>query len=175
MYILYMNSYLDLLRNIIKNFNIDINNEFDDVIIKILSKIFDHYYLNRNDKYIYCIDNLYRKYDISRYNFIKKKYKLGKKSDLIYRFNRYNKRSYIIKLLKHNMYVILDKNESYNSITDKILQNNCIKNYKKYIENIYLEKYLSRLDCKVDKVEVEEDDFQIKIIKKTCRFPPCLK
>ena len=74
-----MNSYLDLLRNIIKNFNIDINNEFDDVIIKILSKIFDHYYLNRNDKYIYCIDNLYKKYDISRYNFIKKKYKLGKK------------------------------------------------------------------------------------------------
>ena len=131
-----MDSYIDLLRNIVKNFD---NNEFDDIIKKILSKIFDHYYLNRNDKYIYCIDNLYKKYDISRYNFIKKKYKLGKKSDLTYRFNRYNKKIYIIKLLKNNMYVILDESESYNSISDKILQNNCIKNYKKYIENMFIE------------------------------------
>ena len=52
-----MDSYIDLLRNIAKNFE---NNEFDDIIKKILSKIFDHYYLNRNDKYIYCIDNLYK-------------------------------------------------------------------------------------------------------------------
>ena len=92
-----MDSYIDSLRKIVKNFD---NNEFDDIIKKILSKLFDHYYLNRNDKYIYCIDNLYKKYDISRYNFITKKYKLSKKSDLIYRFNRYNKKSYIIKLLK---------------------------------------------------------------------------
>ena len=49
-----------------------------------------------------------------------------------------------------------------------------IKNYKKYINNIYLEKYLSRLDCKVDEVEVEEENFQIKIIKRICHFPPCL-
>ena len=47
-----------------------------------------------------------------------------------------------------------------------------IRNYKKYINKIYLEKYLSRLDCKVD--EVEEDGFQTKIIKRTCYFPPCL-
>ena len=87
-----MEKYIDLRRLIIKNVNIDNNHEFDDIIKKILSKIFDHYYLNRNDKYIYCIDNLYKKYDNSRYNFIKKKYKLGKKSDLIYRFNRYNKK-----------------------------------------------------------------------------------
>ena len=83
-----MDSYINLLRSIVKNFD---NNEFD-IIKKSLSKIFDHYYLIRYDKYIYCIDNLYKKYDISRYNFIKKKYKLGKKSVLIYRFNRYNKK-----------------------------------------------------------------------------------
>ena len=70
-----MEKYIDLHRVIIKNFYIDISNEFNDIIIKILSKIFDHYYLNRNDKYIHCIDNLYKKYDISRCNFIKKKYK----------------------------------------------------------------------------------------------------
>ena len=71
------------------------------------------------------------------------------------------------------MHVILDKNESYNSIADKILQNNCIKNYKKYTENIFIERYVENMnknDCKK-----EQDDFQIKIIKKICRFPPCLK
>ena len=43
------------------------------------------------------------------------------------------------------MYVILDESESYNSISDKILQNNCIKNYKKYIENIFIEKYIENI------------------------------
>ena len=82
-------NYIDLLRNIAKNFNN--NNEFDDVIKRILNKIFNNYYVNR-EKYIYCIDNLYKKYNISKYNFIKKKYKLCNKTDLIYRFNRYNKK-----------------------------------------------------------------------------------
>ena len=52
-----MNTYkncINLLRNILKNFD---NNEFNDIIKNILSKIFDEYYMNRNDK-IYCIDNL---------------------------------------------------------------------------------------------------------------------
>ena len=82
-----MDSYIDLLRKIVKNFD---NNEFDDIIKKILSKIFDHYYLNRNDKYIYCIDNLYKEYDESGYNSIKKKYGIIKNENLIFRFNRYS-------------------------------------------------------------------------------------
>ena len=52
-----MEKYIYLLRVIIKNFNIDNNPEFDDIIKKILSKIFDEYYYNR-DKNVYCIDNL---------------------------------------------------------------------------------------------------------------------
>ena len=40
-----MDSYIDLLRNIVKNFNN--NNEFDDVIKRILNKIFNNYYVNR--------------------------------------------------------------------------------------------------------------------------------
>ena len=84
-----MNNYIDLLRNILKNFD---NNEFDDVIKKILSTLFDDYYMNRNS-YIYnCIDNLYKKYDISRYNFIRKKYGVFKNENLIFRFNRYSKK-----------------------------------------------------------------------------------
>ena len=53
------------------------------------------------------------------------------------------------------MYVILDESESYNSISDKILQNNCIKNYKKYIENIFIERYFENMnknDCKRNKM-----------------------
>ena len=83
-----MNNYIDLLTNILKNFD---NNEFDDVIKKILSTLFDDHYMNRNS-YIYCIDNLYKKYDISRYNFIRKKYGVVKNENLIFRFNRYSKK-----------------------------------------------------------------------------------
>ena len=43
-----MNNYIDLLRNILKNFD---NNEFDSIIKKILNTLFDDYYMNRN-KYI---------------------------------------------------------------------------------------------------------------------------
>ena len=74
----------------------------------ILIKIFDDYYINQK-KCIYCIDNLYKKYDISRYNFIKKKYGIIKSDKLIFRFNRYSKKSYVIKLLKNNYRVVYMK------------------------------------------------------------------
>ena len=110
-----MENYIDLSRNIVKNFKY--SNEFDDIIKRILDKIFNNYYVNR-EKYIYNIDNLYKKYDISKYNFIKKKYRISKKEDLIFRFNRYNK-----KLLKENNIV-------NDLLTDEI------KNYKQYIEDL---------------------------------------
>ena len=155
-----MDSYIDLLRNIVKNFN----NEFDDVIKRILNKLFNNYYVNR-EKYIYCIDNLFKKYDVSKHNFIKKKYGIVKKQDLIFRFNRCNKKYYIIKLLKSNFHIILDENETYESVAAMILQKNGIKNCKKYIDDVYIEKYLN---------SKKVGDFQIKIIKRTCHFPPCL-
>ena len=86
-----MNTYknnINLLRNILKNFD---NNEFNDVIKNVLSKVFDQYYMDRNNK-IYCIDNLYKKYYVGRYNFIKKKYGIIKNENLIFRFNRYSKK-----------------------------------------------------------------------------------
>ena len=46
-----------------------------------------------------------------------------------------------------------------------ILQKNGIKNYKKYIDDMYIEKYSN---------SKKDDDFEIKIIKKTCFYPPCL-
>ena len=84
--------YTDLLRNILKNFD---DNEFDSIIKKILSKIFDEYYINRNDK-IYCIDNLCKKYYIIRHNRVKKKYGIVKNCKLIFRFNRYSKKAILL-------------------------------------------------------------------------------
>ena len=127
--------------------------------------------MKRNDK-IYCIDNLYKKYDSSRYNFIKKKYGIVKNQKSIFRFNRYTKRSYIIKLLKDDFYVILDEDETYKSVADDILKNGTINNYKEYIRNMYLEKFLLNLDNIEE--EEEEDNFEIKIEKKICFHPPCL-
>ena len=86
-----MNTYknwLELLRNILKNFD---NNEYESFIKKILSKVFDEYYKNRNDK-IYCIDSLHKKYYIGRYNRIKKKDGAVKNKNLIFRFNWYSEK-----------------------------------------------------------------------------------
>ena len=141
-------NYIDLLRNIIKNFKY--SNEFDGIIKRILDKVFNNYYVNR-EKYIYNIDNLYKKYDISKYNFIKKKYRINKKEDLIFRFNRYNKKYYIIKLLKEN-------NITNDLLAEEILKNDEIKNYKQYIEDL----------------NINQEDFKIILNERICFYPPCL-
>ena len=85
-----MNNYIDLLRNILKYFN-------NNVIKKILSTLLDDYYMNRN-KYIWCIDNLYKKFYFGRYNFIKKKYGIVKNENLD-----------LIVILKNLYYKIIKK------------------------------------------------------------------
>ena len=47
-------NYVDMLRNILKNFD---NDKFNYFIKNILTTVFNDYYMNRNDK-IYCIDSL---------------------------------------------------------------------------------------------------------------------
>ena len=155
-----MNNYIDLLRNILKNFD---NNEFDDVIKKILSNLFDDYCMNRNI-YIWCIDNLYKKFYVGRYDFIKKKYGIIKNENLIFRFNRYNKKTYIIKLLKDNVRVILDENEIYDSVSDIILQTRSIKNYKRYIDNMFINREIDRYMSNLKKVcnKVDNDNEVVK-------------
>ena len=113
--------------------------------------------MNRTS-YIYCIDNLYKKYDISRYSFIKKKYGIIKNENLIFRFNRYSKKSYIIKLLKN---FTLDENERYNILGNMILQAKGIKNYKRYIDNMFMNR-------EIDKnmfIEIEFDTDKKKVYK----------
>ena len=55
-------NYINLLRNLM---NLD---EFDDIIIRILPKIFDDYYVNRFEK-IYNIYNLFKNMTCTDINY----------------------------------------------------------------------------------------------------------
>ena len=149
LYIVYMENYINVLRCILKHFNIRKNNEFDIIIKSIINKIFDEYHNNR-DKSVYCIDNLIRRYSM-RYFELQDEYGTVKSTKMIYRFNRYSKRNYIKKLLRNHEYFYLDKDENINKVVDNILE---IKpdNYKKYIEHLYLDKYLDKLEHKIDEL-----------------------
>ena len=80
--------------------------------------------------------------------------------NLIFRFNRYSKKSYIIKLLKENFRVILDENETYDKVADEILKKDNIKDYKKYIENMFIEREIERNMIKVRKNEIDKKFFK---------------
>ena len=95
-----MNSYknhIDVLRNILKNFND--TDEFDDIIKYILIKVFDTYYLER-DIQLYNIDNVLKKSNMNMYNLLSKKYALTKSKKLIFIKHIYDKKECIINLLK---------------------------------------------------------------------------
>ena len=93
-------NYIDLIRNILMNFD----KEFDDVIIRILPKIYDEYYMNRFEN-VHSIDNLFKRYDLHRYKLLKNKFNVTQNDKLIFRFRKYKKEEYIIKLLKQNIHV----------------------------------------------------------------------
>ena len=77
-YYTYMNSYIDVLKFMLKNNT----NEYDDIIKNILFKIFDDYYSNR-DKMEYNIDNIFKKYNMNMYNLLKMKYILTTSKKII--------------------------------------------------------------------------------------------
>ena len=163
-------NYINLLRNILMNFD----KEFDDVIIRILPKIFDEYYMNRFEK-VYNIDNLFKKYDKNRYDLLNKKYYLTKINDkLIYRFRKYNKKEYIIKLLKQNIHVFLEQGETYKSVAQEMLKIPNIQCYAKFINEKYKDKYtLDTPNYKFDWGEdCKKDDMIVN--KVICFHPPCL-
>ena len=118
-----MDKYVEILKNILKNFNDD--EDFILIIKTILIKIFDMYYLERNNQ-IYNLDNLFKKYDINMYNLLKQKYILTQSKKLIFKKHKYVKKEYVIKLLKkHN--IVLNKNETYSNIANEILKKENIK------------------------------------------------
>ena len=123
-----MDAYIELLKIILKNFD----GQCDDIIKNILIKIFDIYYLDR-DIQKYNIDNIFKKYNMNMYDLLKGKYILTKSRKLIFKKHKYDKREYIMFLLK-KYDIDLNEGESYKSIVDEILKNN-ISCYTKYISN----------------------------------------
>ena len=91
-----MDSYIEILKNILKN---NIDGFYDDIIKNLLLKIFDDYYSNR-DKMKYNIDNVFKKYNINMYNLLKMKYILTNSEKLLFKKHIYDKKEYIIFLLK---------------------------------------------------------------------------
>ena len=94
-----MNSYKnckDVLRHILKNFD---DNEFNDIIKNILIKIFDIHYLER-DIQLYNIDNVFKKYNMNMYHLLSRKYSLSKSKKRMFIKHKYDKKEYIINLLK---------------------------------------------------------------------------
>ena len=118
-----MDKYIEILKNILKNFNND--EDFILIIKTILIKIFDMYYLERNNQ-IYNLDNLFKKYNINMYNLLKQKYILTESKKLIFKKHKYNRKEYVIKLLKNNN-IVLNKNETYSNIATEILKKENIK------------------------------------------------
>ena len=161
-------NYINLIRNLM-NFD-----EFDDIIIRILPKIFDDYYMNRFEK-TYNFDNLFKKYDLHRYQLLKKKNNVTQNIKLIFRFRKYNTLEYIIKLLKTNIHVFLEQGETYKSVAQEILKIPNIQCYAKFINEKYIDKYsLHEPNYKFD---WKKDDFKKEdmiVNKAICFHPPCL-
>ena len=134
-----MEKYIEILKSILKNFNDD--DDFILIIKTILIKIFDMYYLERNIQ-LYNIDNLFKKYNTNMYNLLKQKYILTESKKLIFKKHKYDKREYIIKLLKNNN-IVLNQGESYKSIVDEILKND-IKCYTKHINKYCNDRLLNK-------------------------------
>ena len=62
--------------------------------------------------------------------------------------------------MKENFRVSLDENETYDKVADDIVQLNDIKNYKKYIDNMFIEREIERDMIKVRKKEVDTKVFK---------------
>ena len=82
----------------------------------------------------------FKKYDINMYNLLKMKHILTTSDKLILKKHRYDKREYIIFLLKKNF--IFNKDENYKLIVDEILKND-IDCYTKFIKDYCYNKTLN--------------------------------
>ena len=103
---------------------------------------------------------------------INKKYRVVENENLIFRFNRYNKKSYSIKLLKNYN---LDENETYNSVSDIILKTEGIKNYKRYIDNMFMNRKIDRnMFIKIE-LGTDKKKFSNKPVNDFMKNSNCLK
>ena len=132
-------NYIHVLRSILKNFD---DNQFDDIIKNILIKIFDIYYLEKHIQQ-YNIDNVFKQYNMNMYNLLCRKYVMTKSKRLMFIKHKYDKKEYIVNLLKKNKNFILKDNETYKSIADKIIKCD-IDCYTKYVNDFRRDRLLNK-------------------------------
>ena len=77
------------------------------------------------------------------YNLLSRKYPLSKSKKLIFIKHKYDKKEYIINLLKKNKNLILEDNESYKNTADDILKSD-IDCYTKYINGFCSNRLLTK-------------------------------
>ena len=69
--------------------------------------------------------------------------------------------------MKENFRVILDENETYESVADIILEKTGIKNYKRYIDNMFINREIDRnmleIDLRAKKVCKKGDNYLKKV------------
>ena len=178
-------NYINLIKSVLKNFT-DFN-YIQEFMEKILPSIFDEYLQNGDNK-IHNIDNLFRIYYKDKYKLLKNKYDVKVNDKLTFRFRRYDKKEYIINLLKKKN-IPLEDFKNYKELAEYILKYPNISCYSKFIDEKYLDihhnicincylnvpKYnyknnKTRLYCKNCK---KED--MIYCFQKPCEFENCLK
>ena len=76
------------------------------------------------------------------YNLLSRKYVLTRSKKLMFIKHKYDKRKYIINLLKKNK-IILEDNESYKSVSDEILKSNT-ECYTKYVNDFCHDRFLNK-------------------------------
>ena len=76
------------------------------------------------------------------YDLLKRKHILTKSEKLIFKKHKYDKKEYIMFLLKTNN-IDLNEDKSYKSIVDEILRND-INCYTKYINNYCRDRVLNK-------------------------------
>ena len=79
---------------------------------------------------------------MNMYNLLCRKYVMTNSKRLIFTKHRYDKKAYIINLLKKNK-IILEDNESYKSISDEILKSNT-ECYTKYVNDFCCNRLLNK-------------------------------
>ena len=100
---------------------------------------------------------------------------MTKNDKLIFRFRKYNKEEYVVKLLKQNTHVFLEQDLTYKSVAQEILKIPNIQCYAKFINEKYKDIYTLNEphykfnwedDCKNDDINLNS--------RITCHHPPCL-
>ena len=77
------------------------------------------------------------------YNLLCRKYVMTRSKRLMFIKHKYDKKEYIINLLKKNKNFILKDNETYESIADKILKCD-IDCYTKYVNDFCRDRLLNK-------------------------------